>query len=143
MLTEREIFDRLKGCVRAAISDCEKVATRPESGAAYISLRANLKLAEGCCRQAAHWREDTRWLEPGRKMEQAHQIARAWLHRPTVQSKKLFTGLAAALRKILGDLERVETMATGRVGAILPIYGRSDRRPGLIQVPALTGISSR
>lgn len=120
MLTEREIFDRLKGCLSEAARDCDFIAIQPSSGFYFERLRKNLKLAEGCCRQAAHWREDARWLVPGLKLEHAHQIARGWLHFPSVKAKKMFHTLAAALRQMKADIVRLETMATGVAGTILP-----------------------
>lgn len=114
----------MKNQLRSAAADCDLIAKFPQSGEAFKRMRKSLKLVEGCCRQAAHWREDARWLSPALHMEHAHQIAREWLHRPTVQSKKLFTGLAAALRQILADLLKLETMPSGRVGSIIvPGYG--------------------
>ena len=137
MLTEREIFDRMKTELRSAIADCDEVARQPKSGPQFIRLRRSLKLVEGCCRQAAHWRQDARWLIPGRQMEHVHQQARAWLHRPTVSSKKLFTKLAAALRNILNDLHRLENLPTLRTGPLLPKPLAGPLRSGAsIQVPA-------
>lgn len=120
VLTEVEIFACMRENLKGAADDCDMIARFPQSGIAFDRMRGRLKLVEGACRQAAHWRQDARWLQPGLKMEQAHQIARTWLHRPSVQSKKLFKGLAAALRKMLADLERLETAPTHRVGMILP-----------------------
>lgn len=119
MLTEREIFDQMKNQLRSAIADCKLIAETPVSGVHFIRLRKSLKLIEGCCRQAAHWREDSRWLGPAMHMERAHQIAREWLNRPSVKAKKLFTSLGAALSQILKDLERLETRPSGRIGSII------------------------
>ena len=104
-------------------------------------MRKRLKLCEGACRQAAFWREDSRWLKVGLKMEQAHQIARTWLHRPTVKSKKLFTSLAAALRKVERDVERLERGRTGIMGMILPTPEAPPLRQGRpVQVITPRGI---
>ncbi len=144
-LTEKEIFDQMKSQLRSAIADCELIAKYPRSGAPFISLRKSLKLVEGCCRQAAHWREDARWLGVGLQFEKAHQIARSWLHCPSIKTKKMFTLLAAALRSNLVQLQRLETAATGHVGAILTPWtpsktldlGNTHRLPsGLIMPPA-------
>ena len=123
ILTEREIFDRLQQSLKRAISLCTDLATQPKSGANFHALRAELKLIEGSCRQAAVWREDTRWLQPALKAEQAHQIARIWLDRPTVSSKKLFAKLGDVLRQWVKDLEALKTGKTGRRGIILPDNG--------------------
>lgn len=144
MLTEREIFDQMKNQLRSAIADCKLIAQEPRSGVHFVRLRKSLKLIEGCCRQAAHWREDSRWLGPGLHMEHAHQIAREWLDRPSVKAKKMFTLLGAALTRMLKDLEALETRATGKVGRILvprisasPLSALPVRRmPGGLIVPA-------
>lgn len=137
MLHEAEILDVLMQNLRSAKSDCEIIARQPRSGLAFIRLRRSLKLAEGACRQAAQWREDARWLKPGLYLEQAHQIARGWLHRPTVQSKKLFTGLAAALGQMLFDLKRLEKMRSGQVGSILLPNSVPNPMARLVHAPAL------
>lgn len=137
MLTETEIFSQLRGQLSEAAEACDHVAARPESGIHFIRLRRALKLAEGCCRQAAMWRGDARWLEPGVKLEQAHQIARDWLHRPTLESKRLFVALAAALRQMTLHLAMLETAKTGRSGSILPKARHLGRKTGApVQVPA-------
>lgn len=138
MLTEREIFDQMKTQLSSAANDCDLIAKHPESGEAFMRMRASLKLVEGCCRQAAHWREDTRWLVPGRLMEEAHQKARFWLHRPSIEAKKLFKGLASALRKMNNDIRRLEVMKTGRTGTILPVTLRDtsyQRRVHQVMTP--------
>lgn len=152
-LSEREILDRMKSELKSAACEADLIASHPKSGLAFGRLRASLKNAEGCCRQLAVFREDSRWLIPGVTLEKAHQIARAWLHRPSVKSKKLFTGLAAALRQMYVDLEKLETARVGRTGAILPSAVDPKRRgsapmpfhglktPGGIYLPS--GLSSR
>lgn len=137
-LTEAEIFGRLKDNLRSAAADCDAIANNPQSAVAFTRMRASLKICEDMCRLAAVFRDDARWFTPGLVMEQAHQIARKWLHRPTVQSKKLFTGLAAALRKIHADLGVLETQATGRIGMIVPKPLEGPVRSGRpIQVPQM------
>src|SRR4051812_6877983 len=101
--TEPEIFSQLRNQLQEPPEACDHVAAGPESGIHFMRLRRALKLAEGCCRQAGHWREDARWFNPGVKLEQVHQKAREWLHRPSVQSKKLFVMLAATLRQMALD----------------------------------------
>ena len=137
-LTETEIFDCLKSNLRSAAADCDLIARQPVSGPIFDRMRKSLKLVEGACRQAAYWREDARWLPLGIKMEEAHQRARTWLHRPSVSSKKLFTKLGDVLRQLLRDIERLEFMATGRVGAILPKPQpgpHRDTRPVAVMLP--------
>ena len=129
-LSEIEIFSCLRENLRGAADDCDIIAKQPRSGEMFDRMRKRLKLAEGACRQAAYWREDSRWLQVGLKMEKAHQIARTWLHRPSVKSKKLFIGLAAALRKVEKDIQRLETQRTGIMGMILPEVERAPLRQG-------------
>ena len=135
-LSEREIFDQMLMSLRGAIDDCVEIASQPRSGPQFERLRAKLKLVEGCCRQAAAWREDTRWLPIGITVEQAHQRARGWLHRPTVASKKLFLMLADNLRLLEKAVVGLQTKATGRKGIILPDMVSLGRRAGApVQVP--------
>lgn len=99
-----------------------QISKQPASGRLFHEMRTALKLAEGAMRQAAHWRSDTRWAKPAVFVAQAHQMARGWLHRPSVASKKLFVMLAQALLQMARDLDRLETMATGQKGIILTPY---------------------
>lgn len=136
MLYEAEIVDVLKQNLLSAAADCDSIAQKPLSGEAFTRMRASLRLCEGACRQMAYWRGDDRWLTPGRYMESIHQKARGWLHRPTVESKKLFTTLAASLRDTHKVLLALLNNKTGRVGTIStpPLY--LPRAGGFIQVPA-------
>jgi hypothetical protein len=129
-LTEAEIFSTMKDRLRSAIADCRFIANFPVAGPTYKRLRQSLKLVEGCCRQAAYFRQDARWFGPGRYAEEAHQRARLWLHRPSVQTHKLFTKLADALEQWMKDLERLEKMPSGRVGTILPKPQRAPLQSG-------------
>lgn len=135
-LTETEVFDQMLTSLRGAIDDCEIIARQPVSGVYFDRMRSRLKLVEGCCRQAAAFREDTRWLPVGVMMEQAHQRARFWLHRPSVQSKKLFTILADKLRLLEKATTQIRDQKTGRRGIILPDMQKAPGRvPGMVQVP--------
>jgi hypothetical protein len=129
-LTEREIFACLRENLRGAADDCDQIAKQPLSGVHFDRMRRRLKLCEGACRQAAFWREDSRWLPIGIKMEEAHQRARTWLHRPTVKSKKLFTKLGDNLRQLARAVDRMETARTGRMGMILPEVQAPPLRQG-------------
>ena len=116
--TETEIFDRLSRSLNAAADACEKLAAHPAAGVQYRRLRNHLGLIEGAARQAAHWREDARWLKVGMDAAHAHARAGDWLRSRAPRS--CFTKLAASLRQLHGATERLRTMPTGRVGAILP-----------------------
>lgn len=137
-LSESEIWECLKENLKGAADDCAIIARQPSSGPEFIRLRERLALCEGACRQMSVWRQDTRWLPIGMKFEQAHQKAREWLHRPTVSSKKLFTLLETALRKMQRDTEILHKRATGKVGMILPKPQRGEIRTQgrAVQVPA-------
>lgn len=117
-LTEVEILDCLRTNLRAAIQHCEDLANLPAQGPTYIQFRKELKLIEGSCRQIAHWREDSRWLQLGLIMEEAHQRAGKWIrkHHP----RPLFLKLAENLRAMIMACHNLETMKTGKRGPILP-----------------------
>lgn len=119
MLTETEIFDCLRDNLRKGEDRCILLATHPLSGRNFTELRECLKLAEGAARQAAHWRGDVRWAKVAVFIEQSHQMARGWLHRPSSSAKKLFHYLGAALHQMAYDLDRLQTMATGTNGIIV------------------------
>ena len=129
-LTEVEIFDCMRSNLRAAASLCEDLARSPVRGPNYSKLRDALKLIEGCCRQASAWREDTRWLNIGMVIAEAHKRAGGWLRGQKIDGVKiktaesvmqpLFRMLAENLRAIEKLTEQTKTGRTGRVGMILP-----------------------
>lgn len=124
--TEPQIFQRLSDSFKAAAEACDGLANEPKTGPNYLRLRRHLKLIEGAARQAAHWREDSRWLKVGVDVAHCHEMAGAWLrsHAP----RTYFTKLAAALRNLHKSTERLRTQATGQRGAILPVPLRVLRR---------------
>jgi hypothetical protein len=117
-LTEREIFGCMAENFSKAAECCVKLAEEPKMGPTYRQLRTSLKLIEGCCRQAAYWREDGRWLPMGLVMEEAHKRAGYWLryHHP----RPLFLKLAENLRGAHKAAEMLKNMKTGTTGLILP-----------------------
>jgi len=117
--TEQEIFQRLSDSFKAAAECCDKLSSDPKTGPNYMRLREHLRMIEGAARQAAHWREDTRWLKIGLNAAQCHQKAGDWLrsHAPRVY----FDKLASAMRQLHLSTERLKTQPTGRMGAILPV----------------------
>lgn len=126
-LTEHEIFDRMMQSLKSAAHLCELLASRPVKGPNYHNLRTELLLIEGCCRQAAAWREDTRWLGWGLLMSEVHKRSGNWLRaeaRLTVkrhaETSKLFLMLMANLCGMYVQIEHLRTSATGRRGIILP-----------------------
>jgi hypothetical protein len=93
-------------------------------------LRDNLRLIEGCCKQASAWREDTRWLNFAFQMGKIHKKAGDWLRgyeHNGIRIKlapqhigPLFLMLANNLRGIDLLAEQTKNKATGRRGMILP-----------------------
>lgn len=155
-LTEIEIFSRLAETLRESEQACRDLAILPQKGPAYDRLRKNLRLVEGCCRQASAWREDTRWLPMGLQMAKAHKMAGDWLRgiqQPDGTRRKLAPGeihpcfqrlaeILAAAHKVCDSLRHAKT---GRRGIILPEtpnIGRQTNsvlvRPGGLLVPANT-----
>ena len=118
-LTEVDIFDCLKTNLKLAAEYCVTIANRPLAGPTYEKLREALKLVEGACRQAAHWREDSRWLQIGLKMEEAHRLSGNWLRGK--HPRFMFMSLAEALVHFYNFAEHMRTAKTGRVGTILPV----------------------
>lgn len=158
-LTEREIFDQMQTSLRLAVEQCEDLAKLPAKGPTYAKLRDNLKLIEGCCKQASAWREDTRWLNFAFQLGAVHKMAGDWL-RGVVRVDGLpvklapkhcaeaFTMLANVLRGIDKLAEQTKNKRTGRSGMILPDMGPAPfretrqhrvvlpRSPGGIILPA-------
>ena len=139
-LTEQEIFGCLSANFKLAAEHCDDLAKLPRKGPTYRKLREELKLLEGACRQAAHWRGDARWLRIGLYMEEVHKRAGNWLrackHQGTLHP--LFTKLAENMREGQKAAERLRTARTGRVGLILPKPGRpiERRTPGGLILPS-------
>jgi hypothetical protein len=144
-VTEAEILSLLKETFRRAAEHCDKLAILPARGPTYRRLRDDLATAENCCRQMGWFRQDSRWFPIGQMMEEAHKRAGGWLRDKTMPrtansnlAHPLFLKLAENLRGGIAMAERVETMATGRVGMILPKPRRGpDRTQGrMVQVPS-------
>jgi hypothetical protein len=140
-LTEQEIFDRMVGCVRGAIDSSVQLASSPHRGYHYDCLRKNLRLAGNCCRQAAQWREDARWLNWDKELTSCHKRAGDWLrgyrdeageriHFSRADINELFTLLAQALSRIHNAVIDMRDRATARRGMILPLVHRETRTEG-------------
>lgn len=129
-LTEIEIFDCIRTNAKLAAEHCDDLAKQPREGDTYDALRTELKLIEGACRQASAWRGDTRWLPIGLAMEEAHTRAGDWLRGVKVAGMRVrlaerhnfecFTALAANLRSLAANMEKLRHAKTGRRGLILP-----------------------
>jgi hypothetical protein len=130
-LTEAEIFSCLSENFVLAAQHCEDLARLPRKGPSYSALRNELRLIEGAARQASVWRQDTRWLQIGLYVAEAHKRAGDWLRGYRLPSGQrvairegqlhpLFVKLAENLRSGHRKAEEFRTKATNRVGMILP-----------------------
>jgi|GEM_PF-3187145 len=138
-LTEQEIFDRMSESLKAAAECARDLATLPIKGPTYDRFRKELRLIEGCCRQASAWREDTRWLKVGMLMAETHQRAGNMLrgYREPDGTKRVFaqgtqfdwfSKLATNLVSIKASCDALRTSRTGRTGMILPETGPAPHR---------------
>lgn len=119
-LSEREIFDRLTTSFREAAEHCEALALQEHriKGQRYVRLREHLHLIEGAARQAAVWREDSRWFAIGQFAAKCHRECGDWLR---FRSRgRMFLICAEHMRTMLKVAEHFRDAATGRLGAILP-----------------------
>lgn len=130
-LTEAEIFGFMAENLKLAAECCDKLALSPKQGPLFDALRKHLKMIEGCARQAAYWREDSRWLPFGVEMEKAHQLARRWIAEH--YSRKLFTMLAEKMREVQKIAIDLRDKAPPKLGLILPEV-RDDPTPHQSQV---------
>ena len=148
-LTEREIIDCMETNLGLAIQNCEDLARLPLKGPSYVKLRENLKLIEGCCRQASAWREDTRWLNVGLVMAEAHKRAGDWLRGNKTpegvriklapgEMHPLFMKLADNLRSLQLACHQLRHQRVGKLGMILPPVlpaPHRDTRPSRVILP--------
>lgn len=154
-LTEHEIFDRMIGCLKAAIDCSVQLAVSPLRGYHYDRLRKNLRLAGDCCRQAATWREDARWLQHDKNLTEAHRRAGDWLrgyrdeagqriHYSRGDIHKMFTMLAQVLAQLHNAALGLRDKATGKRGMILPIVRQETRTQGRsVAVKIPSGMAQR
>ena len=139
-LTEIEIFDRMKESFRASSDACLRLA-RGERGPLYRQLRAHLGLIEGTLRQAAWWREDTRWLYVVPLVAKAHQSAGQWLRDKGPETGRKFAKLAEILKYGEKATEDLRLKRTERIGLILPkplAAAHRDTRPVTVILPGDT-----
>jgi hypothetical protein len=130
-LTEAEIFDCLETNFRLAAEDAENLAKSPRRGAIYRQFRERLELIGGACRQAAYWREDTRWLKFDEWCGQVHKTCGDWLRgikvkggpRVKLPENKLhpnFMAVANRLKAAHRIAMEFKNNKTGTLGIILP-----------------------
>lgn len=154
--TEAEIFDCLAENLRIAAERCAELAWHPRRGFRYDEFRRAMELVYGSCRQAYYWRDyDSRWLVLAQMCHLVRERSGKWLRGKrlaTPDGGSTFTGgsvahrkkaqpqfkyLAEFLTQAHRDCERLRTMATNRIGPIMPepLEGpHRDTRP--VAVPA-------
>lgn len=142
--TEIEIFDCLATNLRKAAEDCRLLAWHPRRGFVYARFIKALGLVEGACRQAYYWRDfDARWLMLALKMHEAQKRAGNWLRDYTSKDGRkvahpMFVKLGDVLDEAYRLAMRVKTMATFRIGPIMPepLPGpHRDSRPAQVMLP--------
>lgn len=139
-LSEYEVLDRMKTSLREAGAAALSLSLSAMNGPTYGTLRTHLLLVEGCCRQIAAMREDSRWLTIGSEMAEAHRRSGKWLRGFKVNGisiklsastkHPLFEKLAVNLAFLLAGVENMATARTGTSKPILPETPRAHRRPG-------------
>ncbi len=143
-LSEQEIFDCMRENLALAAEHCDKLAVESLRGDNYEKLRDELELIEGCCKQAAQWREDMRWWPIGQLMGECHKKAGGWLRGYKIDGETVrlaegelnlnFVKLAENLRAIIKLVDQTKNSRTGKSGAIIPApvkpFMRQDRKFG-------------
>jgi hypothetical protein len=141
-LTEHDVVRQMKESLRQAGDAAVELSESPIKGPGYRRLRENLLLVEGCCRQLAAMRDDSRWLAIGFYMAEAQKRSRKWLvggkdpvtgvRFATSMSVRhpLFDRLAQNIAFMLASVERLLTAATGVVGRPILPEVRHERRIG-------------
>lgn len=139
-LTEREIFDRLVTSFREVAEHCEALAVQVNrvKGQRYVKLREHLKLVEGSCRQAAMWRDDSRWLQIGQFAAECHRKCGDWLRFKT--KGPMFLKLAENMRMMQKAAEQMRDAATGVRGPILPAVPKYEPANRIVQVRTPGGL---
>lgn len=118
MLTEQEIFDRLRTDLRASIQGCKDLAFLPAQGQTYLDLIHQLDRIEGAGRQMGAFRFDMRWnlfaWEMSRFRVRIGDVLRSHV------SRKIFLHMAGMMEGALAEVEALRVAKTGRRGPILP-----------------------
>lgn len=149
-LTEQEVIDRMITSLREAMDASKALAVKSRKGPEYHKLREHLGLIEGCCRQLAAFREDSRYLNLGLVMEECHKSAGGWLRGYRVngvkvmvapgQLNEMFVRLYVNLEGILkgvDDMIRAKTQARGPIIVGLAPETRRIGRPAFDNKPKL------
>lgn len=146
-LTEQEVIDRMITSLREAMDASKALAIESRKGANYNKLREHLGLIEGCCKQLAAFREDSRYLNLGLVMEECHKRAGSWLRgyrengvRIMIapgELNQMFVRLYINLEGILKGVDDMFKAKTGMRGPILPemVEERRIGRPAFDVTP--------
>jgi hypothetical protein len=122
-LTETEIFAKYVQSLKEARDQCVWLNTQQDPdligprGWRYGKLRTALNELEGCCRQIAHFRSDTRWVRLGVVYARAMRTVQA---KYIGQDWAAFGKLTELFDRGLRDMEELRNRRVGRRGAILP-----------------------
>ena len=141
MLSEYEVWDRLRDTLRSAVSHCGQLATLPAMGPTYRAMIAELQSIEGDARWIGLSRRDARWNAFGMEMERFHQRIGEAIR--AHHARTIFLHMQGMMKGALAEAEKMKDAKTGRRGAILPKMPPAPHRdtrpvyvrPGLI-VPA-------
>lgn len=148
-VTETEILSLLRETFRRAAERCDKLAVVPARGPVYRELCKDLQTAENCCRQIAQYRAHHKWLDVGLFMAEVHKRAGTWLRDRSMPrtatsnlAHPLFLKLAEKLRFGAEQADRLATLATGRIGPVLPeplpAPTRTEGRLVQVKAPPMT-----
>lgn len=137
-LTETEIFDCMYENLQLAAEHARDLALQPAQGPIYRKFREEMLLAEGACRQAGAWREDTRWGNVSLLLADARERTGKWLRGYTVKGRMgktfyprdLYMALAVNLEGIAAAVESLRHGATHQLGMILPEIPNITRTEG-------------
>lgn len=154
-LTEAEIFDCMRENLALAAEHCDQLAVESLKGEVYEKLRDELEKIEGCCKQAAQWREDMRWWPIGQLMGECHKKAGGWLRGYKIDGETVhlaigelnmnFVKLADNLRAVIKLVDQTKNGKTGQSGAIIPkpvLPFMRENRQHRVVLPGGTAISS-
>lgn len=140
-LSEQEVIDRMITSLREAMDASRELAIKSVRGPNYKRLREHLGLIEGCCKQLAAFRGDSRYLNLSLVMEQCHKRAGDWLrgyredgvriiYAPG-EMNKMFVMLYVNLEGILRGVSEMLHAKTGTAEPIVPkiVETRREGRP--------------
>jgi hypothetical protein len=129
---EVQALSMLREEIAKAASLCDDIARHPIHNEQFTALIRCLETVEGCAREMAKFRDDTRWLGPIMPLAECAKRAQKWLTPNTVTGKKLFPILADNMRMMLAVFNDLATKRPPKLGFIdwevLP-HSRTHSRP--------------